>query len=144
MSTLTTVSASANQHGSTPPPCNPNNSIYDTNMNTCVVCRDLTVRPVVSSTTPILPGINTISNQSSLTAAQLPPPMGYVKEAPAIGMFGTTGASNTNITQITQYLCKNNSIKTYDKSNAIVTQTCDSGETFDPATGMCSIVFQAR
>jgi hypothetical protein len=138
----TTVSASANQHGSTPPPCNPNNSIYDTNMNTCVVCRDLTVRPVVSSTTAILPGINTISYPSNFTAAQLPPPMGYVKEAPAIGMFGT--AANEPITKITQYLCKNNSIKTYDKNNAVISQTCDSGETFDSATGTCSIYFQAR
>jgi len=136
------IPASAASHGSTPPPCNPNNSIYDASMNTCVVCRDLTVRPTVSSTTPILAGINSLHNQSTFPAAQLPPPIGYVKEAPVITPF--LSVQNGNITQITQYQCKNNSIKTYDKNNLIVSQTCDSGEIFDAATGMCSIVFQAR
>jgi hypothetical protein len=40
-----------------------------------------------------------------------------------------------------EYMCKNNTIKTYDNKGSIISQTCVSGETIDINGGTCNIQF---
>ena len=101
--------------------CNSLNEIYDSNINTCVSCRDPASKPIPQPPSKATVVSNITNNDKSYKV------------------------NNANEMNITQYKCINGPIKTYDAANKLISQTCDSSEQFviDPntKTATCQISF---
>jgi len=106
--------------------CNRNTQIYDSMAGGCVSCRDPTVKPIVnstpSSTTPI--SMLVFDPASKLNSGRQGKPTNMIDPNPTLS-----------------YTCTNKPFKTYDANNKLISQTCDSGETFNTTTGLCEITF---
>jgi hypothetical protein len=101
--------------------CNGLNEIYDSNINTCVSCRDPVSKPIKLS--PIKGNVVALTTNNDRSY----------------------NANSANEKNIDQYKCINGPIKTYDATNKLISQTCDSSEQFvidsNTKTATCVISF---
>jgi hypothetical protein len=110
--------------------CNRNTQVMDLASGGCISCRDPTVKPIVNSTP---------STTTPITL-MMQDPLGRISRIPGYE-FASLPKDLNLLAPNMSYTCNNNPYKTYDGNNKLISQTCDSGETFNTTTGMCVITF---
>jgi len=110
--------------------CNENTQIMDRAAAGCISCRDPTVKPIANASTSATTPISSFLGLNNNTW--------FGKEG---GKYTGDIIKTTETIPTVSYTCTNKPFKIYDANNKLISQTCDSGETFNTKTGLCDITF---